>query len=195
MDPAESPSLIDIPRIREMITPALTAYGVDLVDVEWFTDRVGWTLRVTIERPGALDLPGGGVTLEDCVEVSRDVSAVLDVTDLIAPAYHLEVSSPGLDRRLKTPAEFKRFIGRTAKIKLSRPAPDGQRLLRGQLLEAPEDRVAVRVDGKSIEVPLADVVEARLVFELTPQPKAGKGQRRVAGAKPERPARGSGKRT
>lgn len=175
MDPAPSTTL-DLTRVREVIAPALVAHGVELVDVEWFTDRVGWTLRVTIERPGALDL-SGGVTLDDCVEVSRDLSGVLDVADLIKPAYNLEVSSPGLDRRLKSPAEFARFVGRTAKVKLARPAPDGQRLLRGELLEAQDGRVAVLVDGKRIEVPLADVVEARLVFELTPQPKGGKARR------------------
>lgn len=178
MDPAPTTAL-DLTRVREVIAPALVAHGVELVDVEWFTDRAGWTLRVTIERPGALDM-SGGVTLEDCAEVSRDVSAVLDVADLIKPAYNLEVSSPGLDRRLKTPAEFARFVGRTAKVKLARPAPDGQKLLRGELLavaEAQEGRIAVLVDGKRIEAPLADVVEARLVFELTPQPKGGKARR------------------
>lgn len=175
MDPAPT-TTIDLTRVREVIAPALVAHGVELVDVEWFTDRVGWTLRVTIERPGALDL-SGGVTLDDCAEVSRDLSGVLDVADLIKPAYNLEVSSPGLDRRVKTPTEFARFVGRIAKVKLARPAPDGQKLLRGELLEAPEGRVAVLVDGKRIEAPLADVVEARLVFELTPQPKGGKARR------------------
>ncbi|WP_044247906.1 ribosome maturation factor RimP [Chondromyces apiculatus] len=180
MDAATKTS-VDLARIREVIVPVLVAYGVELADAEWVTERSGWTLRVTIERLGAADL-SGGVTLEDCAEVSRDVSAALDVADLISAAYNLEVSSPGLDRRLKSPAEFRRFLGRTAKVKLSRPAPDGQRLLRGEILEAPEGHVAMMVDGKRIEASLADVVEARLVFELTPQPKAGKkGKRRSSG--------------
>ncbi|AKT38744.1 ribosome maturation factor RimP [Chondromyces crocatus] len=177
----ETKGTVDLARVREAITPALVAYGVQLVDAEWLTERAGWTLRVTIEREGVLDL-SGGVTLEDCAEVSRDVSAALDVADLISCAYNLEVSSPGLDRRLKSPAEFKRFVGRTAKVKLSRPASDGQKLLRGELLEAPEGLVAVMVDGKRIEAAIEDIAEARLVFELTPQPKAGKkGRRRPSG--------------
>ncbi|WP_129351168.1 ribosome maturation factor RimP [Sorangium cellulosum] len=176
----------DLGRVRDAVVPVLASHGVVLVDLEWVTERAGWTLRITIEREGAADV-AGGVTLEDCADVSRDVSSVLDVEDLIAHHYNLEVSSPGLDRRLRTAAEFARFRGRTAKVKLSRPAPDGQRLLRGELLEAPEGQVAVLVDGKRIEVPLTDVVEARLVFELTSQPKPRKGQRQGKEA-----AKGSG---
>ncbi|KYF90308.1 ribosome maturation factor RimP [Sorangium cellulosum] len=166
----------DLGRVRDAVAPVLASHGVTLVDVEWTTERAGWTLRITIEREGSADA-GGGVTLEDCADVSRDVSSVLDVEDLIPNHYNLEVSSPGLDRRLRTPAEFVRFLGKTAKVKLSRPAPDGQRLLRGELLQAPEGQIAVLVDGKRIEVPFSDVVEARLVFELTTQPKPKKGQR------------------
>ena len=157
-------------RVREVLAPVLAAHGVSLVDLEWLTERVGLTLRITIEREGTTDA-GGGVTLDDCADVSRDVSSVLDVEDIIPQRYHLEVSSPGLDRRLRTPAEFARFTGRTAKVKLARPAPDGQRVLRGLLDAASEERIAVVVDGKRVEAPLKDVVEARLVFELTPHPK------------------------
>ncbi|WP_437792419.1 ribosome maturation factor RimP [Sorangium sp. So ce693] len=174
-------AVFDLGRVRDAVAPVLASHGVTLVDLEWTTERerAGWTLRLTIERENVDDVEdaGGGVTLEDCADVSRDVSSVLDVEDLIPNHYNLEVSSPGLDRRLRTAAEFARFLGRTAKVKLSRPAPDGQRLLRGELLEAPEGQVAVLVDGKRIAVPFADVVEARLVFELPSQPKAKKGQR------------------
>jgi ribosome maturation factor RimP len=161
---------VDLARVRAAIGPVLSAHGVSLVDLEWLTDRGGWVLRVTIEREGTSDL-GGGVSLEDCADVSRDVSSVLDVEELIPHRHHLEVSSPGLDRPLRTEADMARFAGSTAKVKLSRPAPDGQRVLRGTLDQAPAGRVAVIVDGKRVEVPFADVAEANLVFELTPQPK------------------------
>ncbi len=164
---------VDLGRVRAALAPVLSAHGVDLVDLEWVTDRVGWVLRLTIERTAA---PGGSplpATLEDCTEVSRDVSALLDVEDLIPQHYHLEVGTPGLDRPLKKPADFVRFAGALVKVKLGRPAPDGQRVLRGTLEAAPEGAIAVVVDGKRIEVPFADVVEANLVFELTPQPKRG----------------------
>jgi ribosome maturation factor RimP len=136
---------VDLDRVRAAIDPVLSAHGVVLVDLEWLTERAGWVLRVTIERellrgtgqPGPVvsdDAPEiDGVTLADCVEVSRDVSSVLDVAELIAQRYHLEVSSPGLDRPLRTEADFRRFVGRLSRVKLAEPAPDGQRVLRGQL--------------------------------------------------------------
>jgi ribosome maturation factor RimP len=168
---------VDLGRVRAALEPVLSAHDVELVDLEWATDRIGWVLRITIERPGGADHrqpdDAFGVTLEDCVEVSRDASQVLDVGDLIAQSYHLEVSSPGLDRPLKREADFSRFSGRLAKVKLARPAPDGQRVLRGTLEAAASGRVAVVADGKRVEVPFADVAEASLVFELTPQPKKG----------------------
>jgi ribosome maturation factor RimP len=185
--PTSTKAGIDLDRIRAALAPVLAAHGVSLVDVEWLTERVGWTLRLTIEREGAdaltpdptipsrPQLESGGVTLEDCAHVSRDASAVLDAEDFIPYHYNLEVSSPGLDRKLRTPAEFERFAGKTVKVKLSRPAPDGQRLLRGTLEKAEPGKVAVTVDGKRIEAPFDDVVEARLVYELETQPKPKKG--------------------
>lgn len=194
--PMESPARapIDLTRVRDALVPVLAAHGVAFVDLEWLTEQVGWTLRLTIEREGTSDA-GGGVTLEDCANVSRDASSVLDAEeDLIPSNYNLEVSSPGLDRRLRTPAELARFAGRTVKVKLSRPAPDGQRVLRGELQSAAEGRVAVMVDGKRIEVAFGDVVEARLVFELSPQPKK-KGHGRSRGASAEAGARPASKRS
>jgi len=163
---------VDLGRVRAVLAPVFSAHGVALVDLAWLTERTGWTLRITIEREGSTGKdPSGGVSLDDCAEVSRDVSSVLDVEDLIPHRYHLEVSSPGLERPLRTAADFLRFAGQKAKIKLSRPASDGQKVLRGVLADAPAGNVAILVDGKRIEVPLGDVAEAHLVFELAPQPK------------------------
>lgn len=182
-----SKTVIDLDRIRATVLPVLSTHGVSLVDVEWFTDQGAWTLRLTIERESAVAAGdvAGGVTLEDCAEVSRDVSSVLDVEDAVAHKYSLEVSSPGLDRKLRTENDFKRFVGKTARVKLSKPAPDGQRLLRGPLAEAPEGTVAVIVDGKRIEAPFTDIVEARLVFELASQPKKGVRQNKAQRGKPK----------
>jgi ribosome maturation factor RimP len=188
---------VDLARVRAAIGPVLSAHGVVLVDLEWLTERSGWVLRITIEREGSTE-QGGGVTLEDCAEVSRGASAVLDVEDLIPQHYHLEVSSPGIDRPLRSAAEIARFAGRTAKVKLRHPAPDGQRVLRGLLDAAPEGKVAVIVDGKRIEVPYPDVAEANLVFELAAQPKKAPSKKKSAGARQaettrsqQRPARSS----
>jgi ribosome maturation factor RimP len=180
----ESKAGVDLPRVRAAVAPVLSAHGVSLVDLAWQTDRVGWVLRITIEREGSTEL-GGGVTLADCAEVSRDTSAVLDADDELVPHhYNLEVSSPGVDRPLRTAADFVRFSGRSARVKLRRPAPDGQRVLRGALEEAPEGTVAVRADGKRIEVPFADVAEANLVFELNPEPKKGHPKKSATAGKP-----------
>lgn len=164
---------VDLQKVREAIAPVLAAHGVTLVELVWQTDRGGWTLRLLIERTGTKDA-AGGVTLDDCAEVSRDVGSVLDVEDLIAQHYNLEVSSPGLDRKLYGPADFVRFRGQLAKVKLAKPAPDGQRVLRGTLEEAADGRVAVLADGKLVDVPYEDVEEARLVFELQTGQKKGK---------------------
>ena len=186
---------VDLGRVRRAIEPALSAHEVSLADLEWLTGASGWTLRLTIEREDAV-VPGAwkpelgfGVDLEDCADVSKAVSAALDLEEDIIPAhYTLEVSSPGLDRPLKSANDFTRFVGNTVKVKLRKPAPDGQRVLRGPLAEANDGRIAVIVDGKRIEAPLADVVEANLVFELHPQPKK-KGAKSEGVAKAKKPKR------
>lgn len=195
--PKNDTTPFDLARVREAIGPVLSAHGVSMVDLEWTSDRGGRVLRLTIEREGSADL-SGGVTLDDCADVSRDVSSVLDVEDLVAGHYNLEVSSPGLDRPLRTRAEMIRFTGKTARVKLSRPAPDGQRLLRGTLAEpAAEETIAVIVDGKRIEVPFADVAEANLVFELAPQPKRSMNRdaKKSGGAGSARKGRGKAPRS
>lgn len=188
-------TLFDFDRIRAAVGPVLATHRVSLVDLEWVTEHGAWTLRFTIESNEAAAAmssdPAGGVSLDDCAEVSRDISAVLDDVDVVKHAYSLEVSSPGLERKLRSTADFRRFRGKSARVKLAKPAPDGQRLLRGELLEAPEDKVAVLVDGKRIEAPLDDVVEARLVYELAPSPKnsskkiKGSGESKSQRAKPK----------
>ncbi|MDC0743736.1 ribosome maturation factor RimP [Polyangium mundeleinium] len=181
-----SKKTIDFDRIRAAVGPVLETHGVVLVDVEWFTDQGTWVLRLTIEREGLQDSsdPAGGVSLDDCADVSRDASTALDAEDDVIPHhYSLEVSSPGLERRLKDLPDFRRFRGKLARVKLARPVPDGQSLLRGEIAEAPDDKIAVVVDGKRIEAPFADVVEARLVFELVTQPKKQKKSTRAGKAK------------
>ncbi len=190
---------VNLARVRDAITPVLGAHKVTLVDLVWVTERVGWTLRVTIERVVAQSAVSawamGGVTLEDCSEVSRDISSVLDVTDLIPHRYNLEVSSPGLDRPLKTEADFVRFVGHTVKVKLSTPAADGQRVLRGTLTEAGGGSITVEVDDKPLRAALTDVAAANLVFEMpsssssSKKPKTKKKQQLSGAAKKASPKR------
>jgi ribosome maturation factor RimP len=177
---------LDLAPVIALAEPIARVHGLELVDVEWTTGREGLVLRVTIERPPADAVAEGempvisnaaagdavaapltpGATLEDCVRVSRDLSAALDAADPIAHSYNLEVSSPGLDRPLKGARDFRRHVGRLAKVKLVEPARDGQRVLRGLLLSADEERITMDVDGNLHEVPLTGIAEARLVVEL-----------------------------
>ena len=133
-------------RIVEAIAPVLRAHGLAGVELVWRTDGQGRVLQVTIESPEGSE-PGGGVTLDVCSKVSRDLSTALDVLELIDGKYRLEVGSPGLERRLYTLADYRRFSGRLAKLKLA-SAVGGQYVLLGKLngVDA-EDRVLIIVDG------------------------------------------------
>lgn len=157
--------------VEAAVLPILRAHGVDMVDLAFKTEQGSWVLRVTIEMPDASE-PGGGLTLDVLSEVSRDLSSALDVSELIPQRYNLEVSSPGLDRPLRSPAEYRRFAGKLAKVYLSRPAPDGQRVLRGILAAADDEQLTVEVDGRPLTVPFADISRGHLVFEMGGRPKA-----------------------
>jgi ribosome maturation factor RimP len=165
--------------VRDLVEPLCRAHGVDLVDIRWVTEHAGRTLRITIERraegeqsTSADPMRGWGVTLSDCAELSRDVSQALDhAGDLIPGSYHLEVSSPGLERDLYGVGDFVRFRGALARVKLRVPAPDGQRLLRGTIEdvagEPGSEVLTMLVDKKRIAVACADVAAANLVFEMS----------------------------
>ena len=168
--PQATPTRFDAEGVRALIEPVVVAQGFGLWDIEW----TGASLRVFIECPTQLDDPLAGVTLDNCVRVSRALSSALDEADLIPGAYNLEVSSPGLDRPLRTPSDFKRQLGRLAKCKLHEAAADGQMALRGTLLAATDDAITMEVDGKKFEVALSNVREAKLVFELAGEDRASR---------------------
>lgn len=162
-------------RVHALALPLCAAQGVDLVDVAWGSEAGQRVLRVTIERlsaqaprAGGASPAGWGVTLEDCAEVSRRTSQALDLEDVVPFAYTLEVSSPGLERELSSADDFRRFVGLLAKAKLSRPAPDGQRLLRGTIVSVEgdpgEEVLTMHVDKKDLAVPLAAVAQGNLVY-------------------------------
>ena len=175
--------------MRAALEPLAVAHGVSLVDVIWTTERSGRTLRITIERPGAGPIAAGfGVTVDDCAEFSRDASAALDLVDGLDAAYCLEVSSPGLDRPLRSVEDFRRFTGELAKVKLREPASDGQRLLRGTIEsvtgEGASAHIAMRVDGKAHDVAYAAIESAQLTFELAHgEKKKNTGGRTKKGAR------------
>lgn len=144
-------------KLLALLEPPLTAMGYELVDLE---ARVGGNglLRIYIDQ-------GRGVDLEDCERVSRQIGTLLDVEEPMPGSYTLEVSSPGLDRPLRTAAHFERFAGHEAKIRLARPL-EGRRNFKGRLCGIGDDGVLIDVDGRQWNLPLAEVAAAHLVPEF-----------------------------
>ncbi len=141
-------------RLIALIEPLVGRLGYELVELEHTSGRGSAVVRLFIDSPG-------GVGLEDCERVSRDVAALLDVEDPIPTAYTLEVSSPGFDRVLRTQAHFARFIGSRVFVELSAPR-EGRRRYTGKLLSADEAGIALEVDGQRVAVSFAEIGKARL---------------------------------
>ncbi len=160
-------------RVSELIAPVLESLRLSLYDVELH----GGTLRITVE--------GAGVDLDQLAVATRAISQVLDEHDPVPGSYTLEVSSPGLERRLRTPAHFAGAVGEPVNVKLG-PQVEGPRRIRGTLEESDEGRIIV-VDegGERHHIALADITKAVTVFDWGPSPKPGqpgakKSERRAA---------------
>src|SRR5690606_31949353 len=148
--------------ISRLLAPTVEALGLELLGVEYLPAPGGATLRLYIDRPGADPLAEGqGVGIDDCEAVSREVSAQLDVEDPISGNYTLEVSSPGVDRLLFTPAHFARFIGEQAKVGLKLPQ-DGRRRFQGRIASVEGDMIGFDVDGQPFAVAAGNIDKARL---------------------------------
>jgi ribosome maturation factor RimP len=155
-------SAVDMQKLQELCEPVVTGQGYELVDLEFRNEPgSGWVLRVFIDKHQE-----GGVSLDDCASVSRELSAVLDVADAIGPAYSLEVSSPGLNRPLKKEADFARFIGKKAKIRTRHPVGESRRNFSGTLVAVAGGKVKIDVGDQVCEVPVEDVEKANLVYEF-----------------------------
>ena len=146
--------MVDTNEIARIVEPSLTAMGYRLVRVMMIGRT---TLQIMAEHEN--DAP---MTVEDCAEISRTVSALLDVADPIAGAYTLEVSSPGLDRPLVRPEDYERFAGFEAKFELA-AAIDGRKRFRGRLLGRSDDRVRLATEAGEVALPLAAIARAKLV--------------------------------
>lgn len=155
--------------ITELLAPTVEALGMELLGVEFLPMPGGSLLRLYIDRPGAApgaEMEGQGVTVDDCEEVSREVSAQLDVEDPISGNYTLEVSSPGLDRPLFTPEQVARFAGEMVKVGLKLPQ-DGRRRLQGRVIAVEGEAIRLDVDGEPFEIAFGNVDRARLVPDWT----------------------------
>ncbi len=147
-----------IKAVWDLAEPVILSRGLELVDVEFHRERQGWVLRLYIDRPG-------GVTIGDCVAVSEILSDLLDAKDFIHHPYHLEVSSPGLDRPLRKREDFERFAGDKVKITLKHPL-EGRRNFTGRLKGLKEDKVLVEIEGRVWELPLEEIKKAHIKYEF-----------------------------
>ncbi len=166
---------LEFERVREIAERVTSSSGLELVDVEFRGGGKSRMLRITIDKPT-------GVTHEDCANVSREVGTILDVEDAVAGSYLLEVSSPGLDRKLTQPAEFERFVGSLVRLTTREPV-NGNRHFEGRLESAHDGRISLRLEhrqpqGKGkrqqpaaaeaagVEIELANIEKANLVPEI-----------------------------
>ena len=141
-------------RLIALIEPLIGRLGYELVDLEYGAGRGSALVRLYIDR-------AGGVGIEDCERVSREVSALLDVEDPIPTAYTLEVSSPGFDRVLRTREHFERFAGQRVFVELATPR-EGRRRYTGMLVAAGDAGIELDVDGEHVTVRYEELAKARL---------------------------------
>jgi ribosome maturation factor RimP len=148
---------IDANEIVKIIEPSLEVMGYRLVRVA-FSGGQRPTVQVMAER-----CDEAAMTVDDCAEISRSVSALLDVADPIPVAYTLEVSSPGIDRPLVRPEDYDRFAGFEARLELTRPL-DGRKRFRGRLLGRADNHVRLKTEAGEARVPLGDIARAKLIL-------------------------------
>jgi ribosome maturation factor RimP len=141
-------------KLIALTEPLLGQLGYELVDLEYAPGRAHAQLRIFIDR-------AAGIGLDDCEAVSREVSALLDVEDPVPTGYTLEVSSPGLDRILRTPAHFQRFVGERVRVELVNPR-SGRRRYTGRLAALNAAGIELEVDGAMVAVSFAEIGRARL---------------------------------
>jgi len=145
-------------RIEAVALPVLEERGLELVEMQFRREQNGWVLRLTIDKRD-------GVGLDDCATASREISQLLDIEDFIDQAYKLEVSSPGLDRPLKSMADFQRYIGRKARIKTIESIA-GEHVFIGKIQQTEGETIILEVGRKEVTIPFLQVSKARLEIEF-----------------------------
>jgi ribosome maturation factor RimP len=155
-----------VAQVRAVASRVAGAYGLEIFDVQLRRESGGMVLRVQIDRPGPAATAEDSVSVGDCAHVSRDLSAILDVEDLVTTSYILEVSSPGLDRPLRHVGDYRRFSGRRAKL-VMRAAVDGQTYFKGRLAGVDDNAVLIDADdGRRHRVPVGVITRANLEVEF-----------------------------
>ena len=144
--------------LTQLLEPVVLGFGCELVELQFRREAPGWVLRLIIDSEK-------GIGIDDCSMISREAAHLLEVEDPIEQAYSLEVSSPGLDRPLKSERDFLRCKGKKAKVVVREPI-DGQNQWIGLIEDATQESVTLRVDHGIIEIPFIRMKKARLVIEF-----------------------------
>lgn len=147
-----------ISSVADILQPILVEDGIELVDIELKNEAGGKTLRIYLDK-------NGGITLDDCAKVSRNLSVLLDVNDCIQSSYTLEVSSPGLRRPLKKESDFEKFTGKKVKIK-TKEMIENRRNFIGNLIGIDKKVVSVDVDGRLYSLHLDSILNANLELDF-----------------------------
>jgi ribosome maturation factor RimP len=170
---------LDVERVREIGDRVAASSGLEVLDIEFLGGGNARMLRVFLDKPAAGNDPLAGVTHEDCVKFSREFGTILDVEDVVSGSYTLEVSSPGLDRKLMKPADFTRFTGSRLKLMTRQPV-NNNRHFEGRLESFENGRLTLDLSvashksrkkmgdtaGQKIEIEFANVEKANLVPEI-----------------------------
>ena len=155
-----------VDRVRELATRVAASYGLEIFDVELKREGSQQVLRVIVDRPGPSATPEESVSIDDCARVAEELGTLLDVEDVMPGGYTFEVSSPGLDRPLRTADDFQRFAGRWAKIVTSEPV-QRQTAFSGRVKGIDGDDVLFESEGKKLmRLPLRLISRARLEIEF-----------------------------
>jgi len=142
--------------VWKLVEPIIEAECMELIEVEYQREVRGWTLRLYLDHEK-------GISIADCTNISRQVSDLLDVEDIIPNAYTLEVSSPGLNRPIRRPKDFKKFIGQEVHIKTKEPYGN-RRNFRGYLVEFSDNNITIRCKDETVyEISLENVYKANLI--------------------------------
>lgn len=146
-----------VDRVRTIAGPIIADEGMELIDVEYRRESRGWVLRIYLDKEG-------GVTLDDCTRISREVGRNLDVEDFIQAPYTLEVSSPGLTRPLKTEKDFMKYRNSLVRVKTLDPIQN-RRQFKGRLIGISENQIEIEAEVGIFQIPLSNVSKANLEVE------------------------------
>ena len=147
-----------------LIEPVIAAQGMEILEIEYRRESVGWVLRIFLDSER-------GISVEDCAEISRIAGDLLDVADLIQAPYNLEVSSPGIDRPLRKPEHFQKYIGNIIEARTISPIQN-RRNFRGELKQASFEGVVIECEAGNYSIPMSLIERARLLYFESMERKA-----------------------